>query len=434
MRLITKNLDWIAPREILRRFGSRRGTVLLESVRGGRYSILVHEPVKIVKNLSALEKELKKLPKIKSQLPFVGGAVGFLSYELTHEFEDLPSPKKEVLPRVWFGIYEAGLIWDHEGQALTVVGWNKKSVERLVEQAQNTKCKMQNLALQKKLKIKSNFTRARYLQTIRKIQKLIAAGYTFQVNLSQKFAAKVGQVDSRLIYEKLCCTNPAPFAGYLNAGDFQILSSSPELLFRLQDRKIETWPIAGTRPRGQNSAADKKLEKELKNSAKEQAEHAMLVDLERNDLGRVCEFGSVRVEQFAVVEKYARVQHLVSQISGQLKYPPLSPLKQRGGSALREILRALHPGGTITGCPKVETMKIINALEPSARGAYTGSLGYISASGRMDFNILIRTLNLCAGELSWQAGGGIVADSDPAAEYDETLNKAAALLEAVCCL
>ncbi len=394
--------------------------MLLESVKGGRYSILVERPWKIVKSLPALEKELAQLPKIKSTLPFVGGAVGFFAYELAYEFEKLPY-KPETLPRVWFGVYDGGLIWDHESKKLTAVAWSQKKLKELTSSIGNTNCQESIIEKITKTKIKSNFTRARYLTTIRKIKKLIKQGYTFQVNLSQKFSTRIQQAGLLQIYDRLSRVNPAPFAGFLNAGDFQILSSSPELLFWTDGKQIETWPIAGTRPRGKTLAADQKLARELKASAKENAEHAMLVDLERNDLGRVCEFGSVRVEKLAYIEKYARVQHLVSHIIGRLKKD----------TTLREILVAVYPGGTITGCPKVETMKIINKLEPAARGAYTGSLGYISANGRLDFNILIRTFTLKKGELSWQTGGGIVADSDPAAEYEETLHKAQALFEAV---
>ncbi len=371
-----------------------------------------------------LEKALVKLPKFKSTLPFAGGAVGFLAYELAYELEDLPVPKHETLPRIWFGIYDGGLVWDYQLKKLTVVAWSQKKLDDLISKSQNIKSKSLNTKYEipiQKQGIKSNFTQPQYLAAIRKIKRLITTGYTFQVNLSQKFSAKVEQIDLLKLYSRLSQVNPAPFAGLLDAGDFQIFSSSPELLFRVDRGQIETWPIAGTRPRGRNKAEDKKFTEELKSSVKENAEHAMLVDLERNDLGYICEFGSVKVGKLAKVEKYARVQHLVSHVSGRLK----------SGTHLRGILRAVYPGGTITGCPKIETMKIIHKLEKTARGAYTGALGYVSVSGRMDFNILIRTLVYQNGELSWQVGGGIVTDSDPAAEYEETLHKAKALFETV---
>ena len=405
-------------------FGLERGTVLLESVKGGRFSILVTRPFRVIKNWNALIKTFRELPKIFSTLPFAGGLLGLLNYELVHHFESLPKKFKEVLPRVWFGLYKSGLIFDQKQKEVTAFGWTKSQLDKLVSEVQQARSKSLR-GIEKSTiigsKIRSNFSKPQYIKAIQKVKRLVRGGYTFQANISQRFAAKVGKTNPVEIYKKLSLTNPAPFAAYFNAGNFQVLSSSPELLFLKEKDRIETWPIAGTRPRGKNSREDLRLEKELKSSAKENAEHMMLVDLERNDLGRVCEFGSVKVEKLARVEKYARVQHLVSHVAGNLR-------KKAG---LPDILRAVFPGGTITGCPKIETMKIISEIENSPRGPYTGGLGYVSINGNMQFNILIRTLLLHQETLSWQAGGGIVADSDPAAEYDETLHKAAALFEAV---
>lgn len=424
MQIYTQALDWVSPREVLANLKNERGVVLLESVRGGRYSILVSNPVALTQTWQGFQKLLKKVPKIKSSLPFCGGLVGMLSYELVQEFEKIAPRFPEKFPRVWVGLYDSGLVFDHEKRSVVRFGWDEKSMT-------NDQLPMTNdptprpsiLPLRRSHsgQVRSNFSKQQYLTAIREIKKYLQNGRTYQVNLSQRFSVKVGEADSISIYKKLAETNPAPFAGYLDAGSFQILSSSPELLFRIQGGEITTWPIAGTRPRGKNSTEDRKLMRELKSSPKENAEHAMLVDLERNDLGRVCEHGSVKVSDFARVEKYARVQHLVSTVSGKLRKDVM----------LSEIIQALFPGGTITGCPKIETMKIIAELEQSARGPYTGSLGYVSANGNTEFNILIRTLVLQNGVLSWQAGGGIVADSRPEAEYEETLHKAAALLEAV---
>lgn len=350
-----------------------------------------------------------------------------LSYEFSQELESqglplrgkLPSAFTEKIPRVWFGVYSAGLIFHHPTQTLRAFGWN----EKVLQQAIHWRNSAQPIQLHttKTPRIISNFTKQRYLTAIRKIQNYIRDGFTYQVNLSQRFTAKVGKVSPQEIYAKLCETNPAPFAGYFDAGDFQIISSSPELLFRVRGNRIETWPIAGTKPRGKNSTQDLKLEKDLRSSPKEKAEHLMLVDLLRNDIGKVCEFNSVKVIDLMRVEKYARVQHLVSTVFGKL----------RRGVGFLEIIRAVFPGGTITGCPKIETMKIISELEKSSRGIYTGSLGYISANGNLDFNILIRSFCLQAGELTFQTGGGVVADSIPRKEYEETFHKAAALFEAV---
>jgi len=421
-KLLTKSLPWMPPRASLARLPKRRGTALLESVRGGRYSMLVWQPLKIIKTLKALERAQMGLPKIKTKFPFAGGLVGLLPYELGADFEHIPRPQKDLfqLPELWFGVYDGGLIFDHELKKVTAVGWSSVRLKEIVDVMRAPLLPAPSQG-EGEPRLRSNFTKAQYCAAVRKIQKLIRDGYTFQVNLSQRFAARVVDIDPAQLYDRLCRANPAPFAGYLDAGDFQVISSSPELLFKTTGKRIETWPIAGTRPRGTDATEDRRLAQELRNSPKEQAEHAMLVDLLRNDLGRVSAAGTVQVDRLARVEKYARVQHLVSQISGQL---------QRDVS-LREILRAMHPGGTITGCPKVETMKIISQLEDATRGAYTGALGYISAHGDMQFNILIRTLTLKDSELSLQAGGGVVADSDPAAEYAETMDKAAALFDSL---
>lgn len=422
MKIYTKRLAWIAPRDLLDHFAAERGSCLLESVKGGRFSIFVTKPVKVVKTWKGLQKILKDLPKATSNLPFAGGLLGLLNYELVHHFENLPKKFAEVLPRVCFGLYQSGFIFDNKKRVLTVFAWSDSELKKLIEKIKNLK---EDSTLESKsslkTKIKSNFTKSKYIKAIKRVKNLIREGYTFQANISQRFSARVGAADPVQIYKKLAQANPAPFAGYFNAGNFQVLSSSPELLFSKEKSKIETWPIAGTRPRGKDKKEDLMLERELRNSEKENAEHMMLVDLERNDLGRVCEFNSVRVSSLAHIEKYARVQHIVSHVIGKL----------RKEADLSGILRAVFPGGTITGCPKVETMKIISEIEKSPRGPYTGGLGYVSINGNMQFNILIRTLLLHQGVLSWQAGGGIVADSDPASEYDETLHKAAALFEAI---
>lgn len=423
MRLLTKKLGWIAPRQVLAGVGAERGTILGESVRGGRFSIFTAQPIAVATSWRGFQKLIADLPQIKSQLPFVGGLAGVLHYELAHEFEKFPRAPDKKLPRLWFGFYDSGLIFDHAQRELTAFGWSQSKLAAAVEwRAAVRPSRRAKPTHQPRIpKISSNFSRAQYLTAVRKIQKLIVSGHTFQVNFSQRFSLCVAQSDAVAIYEKLCRANPAPFAGFCDAGGFQVLSSSPELLFRVVGQRIEMRPIAGTRPRGRTRSADARLACELRKSVKENAEHAMLIDLARNDLGRVCRFGSVKVETFARIEKYARVQHLVSRIGGELA----------AGTSVPQILRAVFPGGTITGCPKVETLKIITAFEKSARGPYTGSLGFVSANGRSEFNILIRTLVLHAGRLSWSAGGGIVADSDPAAEYEESLHKAAALFAAV---
>ena len=224
--------------------------------------------------------------------------------------------------------------------------------------------------------------------------------------------------DSFELYKYLRRVNPSPFSGFMKWDDLRIISSSPERLVKLERDCLETRPIAGTRPRGNTVQEDQKLSAELLLNEKEKAEHLMLIDLERNDMGRVCEYGTVHVTDFMFIEQYSHVSHIVSNIQGKLR-PGIQPV---------DILKALFPGGTITGCPKIRCMEIIDELEPSSRGPYSGSMGYIGFSGFMDLNIIIRTLLVKNGKAYFHVGAGIVADSDPEKEYRETMDKAAALI------
>lgn len=260
-----------------------------------------------------------------------------------------------------------------------------------------------------------------YAAMVERAKAYIADGDIFQANLAQRFTADVGDRDGFDWYRRLRAINPAPFAAYLHVGDIQIISSSPERLIRLEGREAETRPIAGTRPRGADASDDDRLTTELLLHDKERAEHLMLVDLERNDLGRVCTYGSVKVDELMVTERYSHVIHIVSNIRGTLR-PEAGPA---------DLLDAVFPGGTVTGVPKVRCLEIIEELEPVPRGLYTGAIGYLSWSGQMDWNIAIRTLVLQQGRLSFHAGAGIVADSIPEREYRETMDKAQALFEAL---
>lgn len=260
---------------------------------------------------------------------------------------------------------------------------------------------------------------------VRRTQAYVAAGDIYQANLSHRFTVDIPvryrSGPDRLRYEhalyrQLRAVNPSPFSGLLRFEDFSLISSSPERLVRLRGRRAETRPIAGTRPRGSDADNDQRLVGELLASPKERAEHVMLVDLERNDLGRVCEFGSVKVDEFMAIEQYSHVSHIVSNVSGIL----------RADASPFDLIRATFPGGTITGVPKIRCMEIIEELEPVRRGLYTGSSGYIGWNGDLDLNILIRTLVLTGTTGYLQVGAGIVADSDPAKEYEETLHKAEA--------
>jgi anthranilate/para-aminobenzoate synthase component I len=262
----------------------------------------------------------------------------------------------------------------------------------------------------------SSLTRAEYLALVARVQEHIARGDIYQANLSQRFRIQA-PLDGVALYGHLRRISPAPFAGYLRAGGIEIVSSSPERLLAVDGRRVSTRPIAGTRPRSSDPAADRALAAELMLSEKERAEHLMLVDLARNDLGRVAEVGSVHVDELMVAEEYSHVRHIVSEVSARL-----AP----GRDAL-DALRALFPGGTITGVPKHRCMEILDGLEPVPRGFYTGALFYLTRSGRLDANILIRSAVLAGGAVTFHAGGGIVADSDPGREYEETLHKAEAL-------
>ena len=263
---------------------------------------------------------------------------------------------------------------------------------------------------------------SRYLNSVRKIKKYIKDGDVFQVNLSRLWNAELSrEISPGQIYRRLTQTNPAPFFGLAVFEQHAIISSSPERLVKVHDNRIETRPIAGTRPRGDTQHLDEANLKELLSHPKERAEHIMLIDLERNDLGRVCIPGSVEVNELMVLETYSHVHHIVSNIQGTLRH----------GCTPSEVIRAVFPGGTITGCPKVRCMEIIAELEHAPRGAYTGSLGYVNHDGSMDLNILIRTLVKSGGQLSLRAGAGIVADSDPEKELQETRAKAKGLLLAL---
>jgi anthranilate synthase component 1 len=261
---------------------------------------------------------------------------------------------------------------------------------------------------------------AAYLERVRRAKEYVRAGEIYQANLSRAWqVASPGTAAT--LYERLCAANPAPFAALAQWQDIAILSSSPERLVRVSGRRVDTRPIAGTRPRTRHGDSDRREMTELAAHPKERAEHIMLIDLERNDLGRVCEAGTVRVDELMTIESYQHVHHIVSNVSGILR-PEITPIG---------AVRAVYPGGTITGCPKFRCMQIIAELEGEGRGAYTGSLGYLTRDGRLDLNILIRTMTVSGSQLSFRAGAGIVADSDPQRELEETRAKARGLLAAL---
>jgi anthranilate/para-aminobenzoate synthase component I len=459
--------------------------VMLESARTheqiGRYSFVTADPYLIFKSkgdtvelifpkapegkygkrAAMKRRPLEKLRELMANYrtaridglpPFTGGAIGFFSYDFVHQFEILPR-RAEVdldIPEAMFLFVDLVVAFDHILKKVWVIvnpgardqelGFRKPAAgqgEKLYEDAVG-RLETAASALEQQARcsagawnaepgpgqvrhLRGNMTREQFESMVRTCKEYIAAGDIYQANLSQRFSAELGSADTLRLYRILREVNPSPFAAYLDCGELQLVSSSPERLIRLYKGIADTRPIAGTRRRGRNAEETAALSAELLMNEKERAEHIMLLDLERNDLGRVCDYGSVSVDEMMVVEDYSHVIHIVSNVRGTLA----------GGRTAFDLVRSVFPGGTITGVPKVRCMEIIDELEPVARGPYTGSIGYISNAGDMDLNIVIRTFVIKDGIAHIQVGAGIVADSDPAAEYVETLQKAEALKKAL---
>lgn len=367
----------------------------------------------------------QKIEQQTSNLPFTGGWFLFLAYELASEIEcKLTMPEAEDgLPIAFATRIPAAIIID-----------NKKKSAHIVCETQYTECfkKIKN-DLNKKysadiykqtidVSALSETDEASYFKKIKKIHDYIVEGDVFQVNLSRSWETELkSAINHASLYYHLSKNNPGPFNALVTLGDQAIISSSPERLIEVRAGIIETRPIAGTRPRDVNNKTDDNLSAELMTHPKEKAEHIMLIDLERNDLGRLCEAGSVEVNELMALETYQHVHHIVSNVRGILK-KDITP---------GEIIKAVFPGGTITGCPKIRCMEILSELEATGRGAYTGSLGYLNRDGSMDLNILIRTIVRNNNKLMFRAGGGIVADSDPEHELNETRAKAKGLIMAL---
>lgn len=425
--------------------------IILESGRGGRYSIVGLDPVAIIQGkdnaLHIFENEKETIEEgnplqLMQQYmekwhteynpdypPFQGGAIGYFSYDCIRYIEKIPALAKDDIniPDVFFLLFDDVFIYDHKEKVLWITthytddaqeAENRLNIlkETWMSEAPNVTIPFAPLASYKE---DVSFTEETFVGAVQRIQEYIGAGDVFQVNLSTR-QEKTLQTHPFEIYTKLREINPSPYMGYLELGDFQIVSGSPELLIKKQGDEVSTRPIAGTRSRGRDEKEDEQLAKELIENEKECAEHVMLVDLERNDLGRVCEYGTVEVDEFMVIEKYSHVMHIVSNVRGEL---------QKGKDAF-DVTKAVFPGGTITGAPKIRTMEIIEELEPVRRGIYTGSIGWIGYSGDMELNIVIRTLLAKDGQAYVQAGAGIVIDSNPHNEYKESLKKAIALWRA----
>ncbi len=361
-----------------------------------------------------------------AELPFSGGWFIYLGYELAAQVETclrLPAAVA-VLPVAMATRFRSAIIHDHVQNATWIVAESgqQELAGRITADIAALSRQEPGVVSENRVVTVTEAESQLYTRAVARILEYIREGDVFQVNLSRQWDIDFSQpVDPVSIYRQLCIHNPAPFSGLLRLGDTAIISSSPERLVAVRDGYVETRPIAGTRPRGLSSSADRAYSSELLSHPKERAEHIMLIDLERNDLGRICVPGSITVNELMVLESYAHVHHIVSNIRGRL----------RADVTPGQVMRAVFPGGTITGCPKVRCMEIIAELEQAARGAYTGSMGYLNRDGSMDLNILIRTMVSHAGCISLRAGAGIVADSVPQAELEETRAKARGLLRAL---
>ena len=377
---------------------------------------------------------------------FCGGLVGYLGYDVVRFFERLPDqPKDDLqLPDVLFVLAKDLVIFDHINHKMKVVSsvevdpkasvrQKEAAYRRATQQIDKTVAEITkpltmawgNSRDKTRTKLNSNgvhsnCTPAEFERIVQEAKKKIRAGDIIQVVLSQRFSVKLN-TDPFDLYRSLRVLNPSPYMYFLNFGDLQIVGSSPELLVRCEDGVVETRPIAGTRRRGKDEKEDARLAQDLLNDPKERAEHIMLVDLGRNDLGRVCQRGTVKVDQFMIIEKYSHVMHIVSNVKGRLK----------PGKDAFDVLQAAFPAGTVSGAPKIRAMEIIDELEKVSRGPYAGCIGYFSFSGNLDSCITIRTIVVTDGQAYTQAGAGIVADSIPRREYKETVNKARAQILAI---
>ncbi|WP_062105734.1 aminodeoxychorismate synthase component I [Bacillus niameyensis] len=424
--------------------------ILLESGRAGRYSIAGLRPFAVISGdsegikisqgdqesffigepLAELENWMSQFsfPRQPNLPDFQGGVIGYISYDYGQFIEDLPDLAADdlQLPVIYFLAFDEWVVFDHEKNCLWFMVLNRdganEKLANLKKQWLTAESEQEvpivDLPINQELHV--SFTEEKFIEAVQKTQAYIKAGDVFQVNLSVRQSRK-SPARPIEVYKELRKLNPSPYMGYVHTPEFQIVSGSPELLIKKDGTLVSTRPIAGTRPRGLDDQEDIKLANELIENEKERAEHIMLVDLERNDLGRVCQFGTVQVDEFMTVEKYSHVMHIVSHVSGKLAEEK-SPV---------DLIEAVFPGGTITGAPKIRTLEIIEELEPVKRGIYTGSLGWIGFNNDLELNIVIRTMLVQNEMCHVQAGAGIVIDSNPESEYQESLKKAEALWRAL---
>lgn len=444
--------DTLTPISIYQKLVGKKKFLLESSLKhedSGRYSFIGANPAFEIKgrkdetilvkngvNEVLLEKPLEVLnrymPKLggneMNRVPFVGGAIGFVGYDVIRHYEEIGiTPRDDFsIPDVHFMMFEEVIVFDHLEQKVFLVGVPllestteldlrqrlKKRKKEIFEgkQEEELTCKLTSF--------EAIMTKEHFIEKVKKAKEYIVEGDIFQVVLSQRMTAKISG-DPFSFYRKLRVKNPSPYLYYLDFGEYIVTGASPESLIKATNNKVMTNPIAGTRPRGRTQEEDERLALELLNDEKELAEHQMLVDLGRNDIGRVSEFGTIRIDKYMEIEKYKYVMHLVSEVSGTLKeqYSPL------------DALVACLPAGTVSGAPKIRAMEIINELEDVKRGVYSGAIGYLSANGNLDFALAIRTMVVKEEDAYIQAGAGIVYDSIPENEYEETLHKLRAFLE-----
>lgn len=430
--------------------------ILMESGRGGHFSVASWNPLAVVESTQeglriqwrdgeVEERQGESLQLVEqlvaeyqfahqTDLPdFQGGAAGFITYDYARQIEALPNDTEDDLqiPDLFFYLLDQWAVLDIEKEVVHLMHLSTVDVD-----LQNERDKWRQAAqcgessrlfttggatevLEDQAQLHVSMTGDVFEEAVRRVQRYIGQGDVFQVNLSVR-QSKALAVSPVTYYEALRSFNPSPYMAFIQSPEFAVVSGSPELLVKKKGDELSTRPIAGTRPRGKSEAEDELLARELIDNEKERAEHVMLVDLERNDLGRVSAYGSVEVNEFMVIEKYSHVMHIVSNVRGTLA----------DHTSNTDVIRAVFPGGTITGAPKIRTMEIIEELEPVRRGLYTGSIGWLGFTGDLEFNIVIRTAFVKDGLAHIQAGAGIVIDSIPANEYIESLNKAKALWQA----
>lgn len=456
--------DMDTPISVFKRMAAEKECFLLESIGNSlvtaRYSFIGRNPFLMFSGTGSdmeiryfdgrTEKkpgrpmeELERLvnmyraPELADIPSFSGGAVGFFAYDIIRQYEDLPNVNEDdlKLPDLHFMFTDEIIAFDHVNGRIAIIvnihtGENiVAAYEEAKQRAEAIKAEMEDYSRldvkteppkKTKLAPTSNMTKEEFCSKVERAKEYIANGDIFQVVISQRFSVET-DVDPFNVYRALRGINPSPYMYYLNFGDYQIVGASPEMLVRVENGVVQTGPIAGTRPRGKTVAEDLALEKDLLSDEKEIAEHTMLVDLGRNDIGRVSEFGSVKVTRFKYIERFSHVMHIISDVEGKL----------RKDKTCFDALAATLPAGTLSGAPKIRAMEIIDELETKKRNAYGGAIGYISFNGNFDSCITIRTGVFKDGRAYVQAGGGIVYDSNPESEYMESVNKASAMLKAI---